>query len=413
MLDPLVDASPWLLLASGAAFFLLMANALWPLRHPLLMFQSFLAGLTVRETAAHHLAWQVPFVGLLVVAGALREWLGIVGLVLVGLSWVGLVGLFVVAHRDAARVRAQGDPGQEPAPSYPVAYLAAPPLAFLRRDISVQRGIVFGEAEGVRLRLDVFRPRAQGRLRPAVVQVHGGGWVSGFKRAQGVPLLGQLASLGWVGFNIDYRLGPRAAFPAHLVDVKRAIAWLRDNAERFGIDPGFVALTGQSAGGHLTALAALTQNDPVYQPGFEDADTSVQAAVPLYGVYDLTDRFGHWVEGTVDNFLVPWVMKSHPDEDPEAWAAASPMDRVHPGAPPMLVIHGDKDSLAPVEDARHFADELSAVSENPVHYLELAGAQHAFEIFPSIRANAVTQGIEKFLCATHRAHVHRNGVNTT
>ena len=76
MLDPLVDASPWLLLASGAAFFLLMANALWPLRHPLLMFQSFLAGLTVRETAAHHLAWQVPFVGLLVVAGALREWLG-------------------------------------------------------------------------------------------------------------------------------------------------------------------------------------------------------------------------------------------------------------------------------------------------------------------------------------------------
>ncbi|MCA9656003.1 MAG: alpha/beta hydrolase [Myxococcales bacterium] len=412
MLDPLVDASPWLLLASGAAFFLLMANALWPLRHPLLMFQSFLAGLTVRETAAHHLAWQVPFVGLLVVAGALREWLGIVGLVLVGLSWVGLVGLFVVAHRDAARVRAQGDPGQEPAPSYPVAYLAAPPLAFLRRDISVQRGIVFGEAEGVRLRLDVFRPRAQGRLRPAVVQVHGGGWVSGFKRAQGVPLLGQLASLGWVGFNIDYRLGPRAAFPAHLVDVKRAVAWVREHAEEHGVDPSFIVITGGSAGGHLVALAGLTANDPEYQPGFETADTSVAAVAAFYGMYDLTERrrpLGRIVRA----FLERWVLKKRYDEDPEAFVRASPIERVHPDAPPFYVVHGTADTIIPVAGARAFVARLREVSRAPVYYLEVPGAGHAFDILPSLRTGATVEVITAKLVALHREHARRQQTETS
>ncbi len=105
-------------------------------------------------------------------------------------------------------------------------------------------------------------------------------------------MLSHLAANGWVCFNLNYRLSPGATFPDHLVDLKAGLAWIREHADQWGIDPNFIAVTGGSAGGHLAALMGLTANDPEYQPGFEDADTSLQAAVPIYGVYDFTSRLG-------------------------------------------------------------------------------------------------------------------------
>ena len=236
------------------------------------------------------------------------------------------------------------------------------------------------------------------------MQVHGGGWVIGFKDRQGQLLMRRLASQGWVCFNVDYRLSPTATFPDHLVDVKRAIAWIREHADEYGIDPDFVAVTGGSAGGHLTALTALTIGDPRYQPGFETADTSVQAAVPFYGVYDFTNRNGNAPPDMERRFLAPIVMKADLAEAPEAYAAASPLDQVHADAPPFFVIHGELDVLAPVEDARDFVARLRAVSKQPVYYLELRGAQHAFDTFPSIRANAVVDAAAHFLTAIWTAH---------
>ena len=122
-----------------------------------------------------------------------------------------------------------------------------------------------------------------------MIQVHGGGWIAGSRLEQGIPLLNHLAANGWIGFAVDYRLSPRATMPEHVIDVKRAIAWVRAHADELGVDPERIALTGGSAGGHLTALAALTADDKALQPGFEDADTSVAAAVPFYGIYDFTD----------------------------------------------------------------------------------------------------------------------------
>ena len=95
--------------------------------------------------------------------------------------------------------------------------------------------------------------------------------------------MNQMAAKGWVCVAINYRLAPRDPWPAHIVDVKRAIAWVKDNIADYGGDPDYLAITGGSAGGHLAALAALTPGDPAFQPGFEDADTSVRAAVPFYG----------------------------------------------------------------------------------------------------------------------------------
>jgi acetyl esterase/lipase len=232
-----------------------------------------------------------------------------------------------------------------------------------------------------------------------VIQVHGGGWLSGSRFEQGIPLLNHLASIGWVGFNIDYRLSPQATWPDQITDVKRAIAWVRANAAELGIDPGMIAITGGSAGGHLTALAGLTENDPAFQPGFEDADTSVAAAVPFYGVYDLTDTAGiyypqmrSWVFETI-------VVKQRFEDAEQVYRDASPFWRVHADAPPFLVIHGERDTLVPVADARAFVERLREVAADRVRYIELPGAEHAFDLWPSERTAKVAEAIGRFLTA--------------
>ena len=284
-------------------------------------------------------------------------------------------------------------------PDGPTAGNPNAPLPVRREpEVIKTRDVTYAEVDGVELKLDVVEPKrwTDSAPLPAVVQIHGGAWVIGDKREQGIPLLNHLAKNGYVGFNVNYRLSPKVAFPEHLIDVKRAIAWIRDRADTYGIDPNRIAVTGGSAGGHLTALAALTENDPRYQPGFEEADTSVAAAVPFYGVYDFTNEGGEY-EPEFRKFLERTVMKASFDNDRSAFEAASPLHQVHPEAPPFLVIHGTHDSLVPVGVAQRFVARLRSVSKNSVAYAELPGAQHAFEIFRSARAVAAFETVERFL----------------
>ncbi len=139
--------------------------------------------------------------------------------------------------------------------------------------------------------LDIWRrpDLPVGHRAPVLIQVPGGGWSINDKRGQAYPLMSRMVELGWICVSINYSRSPRNAWPAHIIDVKRAIAWVRENIADYGGDPGFIAITGGSAGGHLSSLAALTAGDKRLQPGFEDADTSVNAAAPHYGVYDMTN----------------------------------------------------------------------------------------------------------------------------
>jgi acetyl esterase/lipase len=286
---------------------------------------------------------------------------------------------------------------------FPRSHLVLPFLMLFAGSVERRRGVAYHREPERIVRLDVYRPRGSagdGVIRPAVIQVHGGGWIAGSRLEQGIPLLNHLAANGWVGFNVDYRLSPRATMPEHVIDLKRAIAWVREHADELGVDPRRIALTGGSAGGHLAALAALTADDRSLQPGFEHADTSVAAAVPFYGIYDFTDPDTLYSPGIRDWLLPRVVFKRTMAEDPELYRAASPFHRVHPGAPPFLVFHGDEDSLVPVEDARAFVERLAAVSHSPARLVELPGAEHAFDLFPSLRTARVVEGIERFLRAT-------------
>jgi acetyl esterase/lipase len=395
----------WLLLALGVIGVVHAANAMAPRKRPPVLFLwSFMASWLTIELVWHHVVAGTVVTALLVAGGALEEPAGVVGLVLMVVTLAAFVSIGIVTRRTV--VSMQGaledlEPGPD-APRFPRSRVVFPFLLGRRRGVHVRRNIPFARVAGRVLRLDVSVPSAPvpggGALRPAIVQVHGGAWVLGDKREQGLPLLGHLAAQGWVAFNVNYRLSPWAAFPDHLVDVKRALAWIREHAAEYDVDPSFVCVTGGSAGGHLTALVGLTGNDPRYQPGFEQADTSVAAAVPFYGVYDFTPEgvFGSNPE-IFRRLLEPHVMQAFVDDEPERFREASPVHHVRPEAPPFLVIHGDKDTLAPVEDARTFVERLRAASTQPVLYAEMQGAQHAFEIFPSARSAKVIEGVERFL----------------
>ena len=145
---------------------------------------------------------------------------------------------------------------------------------------------------------------------------------------------------------------------------------MKEHIAEYGGDPDFVVITGGSAGGHLSALAALTAGGRAFQPGFEDADTSVQAAVPMYGVYDFTnrDRTGRGRHG---GHAVPAGLQVELADAREVWEQASPMTWVGPEAPPFFIAHGANDSLVPVEQARSFARMLREASDQPVVYAEL------------------------------------------
>ena len=195
-----------------------------------------------------------------------------------------------------------------------------------------------------------------------------------------------------------------------MVDVKRALDWVKTNIADYGGDPDFVCITGGSAGGHLSSLAALTPNEPMFQPGFEDADTSVAAAVPFYGVYVWINRDGSG-RSDMDDVLGPLVLKVTQQEDPELWYNASTMSWVSPDAPPFFVIHGANDSLVPVEQARSFVAMLRAESKEPVVYAELPGAQHGFEIFDSQRTLATVTAVHRFLESVRRSADH-SGINS-
>ncbi len=225
----------------------------------------------------------------------------------------------------------------------------AMPFRMQNPEVEVIKDVTYAGRGSRRGLLDVYR-RAGTPVSgaPVLLQVHGGGWTIGNKDQQGIPLMLHMAARGWVCVAINYRLSPRHAFPTHLVDVKRSIAWIRKNIEEYGGDPSYIAITGGSAGGHLTALAALTPNDPEYQPGFEDADTTLQAAVPFYGVYDFAGATGDRRAVQMrDAFLGPRVLKKDPRSHLAEFEKASPLLRVNTDAPPFFVIHGTHDTLVP------------------------------------------------------------------
>jgi acetyl esterase/lipase len=246
--------------------------------------------------------------------------------------------------------------------------------------------------------LDVWRRKdLPVRPAPVLIFVPGGAWVHGGRQLQGYALMSQLAEMGWICLSVQYRVSPHHRWPSHITDVKTAIAWARANVDKFGGDRNFIAVAGCSAGGHLSALAGLTANDPEMQtelpPG---SDTSVDAVVGIYGRYDWEDRSTVERDRFVD-FLERVVVKRRIDRHPKVFRDASPIARIHPDAPPFFVIHGGSDTVIPVAQARSFVERLRSISRSVVSYVELPGAGHGFDMTDGARTGATSTAVGLFL----------------
>lgn len=373
-------------------------NALRPVRRQWLAFPSFFASWLTIELAFHTLLLQAAIALLLIWWGALETAVGWVGIGLLLLGWLGRLVLWYQGRgAETVVLTALADAGIPPPHNrVPTIHLILP-FWMRRRGVERIRDVEFRRVAGRRLRLDIYRPAAGAGKLPVLIYFHGGAWTVGDKREQALPMLNHLAANGWLAVSANYRLSPGAAFPDFIEDAKAAVAWVKKHGPDYGADPGFVAVAGGSAGGHIASLVALTPHDPRYQPGFETADTSVQAAIPLYGIYDFTNRLGAQYEGFITRLLEPIVMRDYIADAPERYRAASPLDQVTTTAPPFLVVQGDRDTLAPVEEARAFVASLETTSQAPVVYLEFPGAQHAFDLFYSVRTARLVEAIQAFL----------------
>jgi acetyl esterase/lipase len=362
------------------------------------------------ELPLQTIAWQQAATAAFAAKGAFRTRNGRLGLAISATSWVALLYLHRIARNsrdvlERALIEELGSAYRDtyngvPVPPADVKLTYSQkvlPRPGRRARYALASDLSYGEFGNWNL-LDIWARHdlPLDRSAPVLLQVHGGSWTMGSKRGQAYPLMSHLAEQGWVCVSINYRLSPKSDWPAALIDVKRAIAWIKSNIATYGGDPGFIAITGGSAGGHLSALAALTPNVSGFQPGFEAVDTRVQAAVPLYGAYDFVDDDSLGAPETHD-FLAKKVLKTRLVEDRSRWEHASPTYQVGPDAPPFMVLQGGNDVIARVAQARKFAEVLREASRSPVVYAELPVAQHGFESVSSTRSAHTVSAIERFL----------------
>jgi acetyl esterase/lipase len=222
----------------------------------------------------------------------------------------------------------------------------------------VEADLVFGRAGAVDLKLDLARPAEGAGPFPAIVCIHGGGWVGG-SRKQMAQTIEALAKYGYVAVAPDYRLAPAHRFPAQVEDCKCAVRWLRAHAGDYNIDPERIGVMGLSAGGHLACLLGVTKrSDGLEGSGGHTAESSaVQAVVSFFGPTDLAAPV--WSKEARSGNLIP-LLGGPPEKCAAAYRAASPLTYADRPAPPFLFLHGSDDPVVPPEQSQVLAEKLRA-----------------------------------------------------
>ncbi len=252
-------------------------------------------------------------------------------------------------------------------------------------EVVVEKNITYGKVGDVELKLDLARPANGDGPFPAIVFIHGGGWAGGSRQGS-LGRIQEAARRGYVAVTIDYRLmqfdrnkketaTATTNFPAQIHDCKAAVRWLRASAEQFKVDENRIGVTGQSAGGHLSLLVGLTDPESGLEgeSGHPNESSRVQAVVNFYGPTDIPSCY--------EKSSSPWLFRlfagGTPEESPAQHKSSSPTTHVTKDDPPVLTIHGDRDSLVPVQQAKLLDEKMKAV-EAPHTLMVIKGTGHGF-----------------------------------
>lgn len=237
--------------------------------------------------------------------------------------------------------------------------------------ITYNQDLVYKKTNTSKLKLDVYGPQTKEKQTfPAVLLIHGGGWLTGSKENERV-MAQHLALHGYVGVSVSYRLGFEATYPAGVNDLKDAIVWIRKHAKKYHINPDKIAVLGASAGAQLATLLGVTPNSPRYKPDAEISD-KVQAIINVDGIVSFihpeaaaeskpgkTSMAGIWLNGEkADNF--------------KNWKEASPLEYVGASTPPTLFInssharfHAGRDDMLAILDRHGIYNETHTLPGSP------------------------------------------------
>jgi acetyl esterase/lipase len=299
---------------------------------------------------------------------------------------------------------------------------------------------------------DIWEPAAGvERTGTVIVYLYGGSWHFFDKDVLTRRLFRQLTAQGHVVIDAAHRSCPETDVIGMVGDVHRAVAWVKANAPRFGIDPERVVVMGGSSGAHIALLAAYAPNDPELVPAeLRGADTSVMAVVSWYGIPEMASAVRRWRDQTkgtsssqvwdrkepsraadlVNRLImgrpltaaqsppappVPQLVRNllgTEDENSPMFDLASPIHHVHPACPPTLMFQGTHDAVVPLEAARRLHQSLEAAGV-PVVYVEYLWTEHAFDLmYPPLAnpaAKAALHDLERFLaCVPTRAPESRD-----
>ena len=239
--------------------------------------------------------------------------------------------------------------------------------------VSIKEGIVIGEGGGKSLKADIFLPPLEEKNRPAVLFIHGGGWIEGDRsQLRGYGIL--LARLGFVCMCNSYRLSNESIWPAQIQDVNCAIRYLRTNATDLGLDPDRIGVSGNSAGGHLSLMAAATNYDQIFEGegGSNEVSSEIKAVCAIYP--PTTIRQLEMLNPLENSFL----MLMGKEAKKEDYDKASPLNYVTEDYPPCMLIHGSTDSVVRLKDSTKFYEKLKEFNR-PASLHIFSEEEHAFD----------------------------------
>ncbi|ELS03062.1 esterase/lipase [Xenococcus sp. PCC 7305] len=261
------------------------------------------------------------------------------------------------------------------------------------KEVRIERGIIFANPDQVDLKLNLYRPPLTGKY-PALIIIYGGAWREGNPDSY-ETYSSYMAAQGYSVIAIDYRHAPQYKFPAQLEDVKLAVQYIQDRADDFEVDTKRMAIMGRSAGGHLATLAAYQQNAFPFR-----------AVVSYYGAVNLTK--GYYDPPVPNPIDIQTVLQNFlggtPEELPELYRQASPINYPRLNLPPSLLVYAGRDHLVQAKFGRQLYNKLKA-TDNRAVLLEIPWAEHAFDaVFFGVSNQLALYHTERFLAWALKSH---------